>query len=91
MAGDLQWNSLVGEADRAFRLGVQLEKNGQASKASAAFHEVISRLIGMMRGHWVIRMIMRRHRSSAMRLKILIPDGRFRDVIVPSAQGIGTS
>jgi tetratricopeptide (TPR) repeat protein len=39
VAGDLQWNSLVGEADRAFRLGVQLEKNGQASKASAAFHE----------------------------------------------------
>jgi tetratricopeptide (TPR) repeat protein len=39
VSGDVPWNSLVGEADRAFRLGVQLEKNGQASKASAAFHE----------------------------------------------------
>jgi tetratricopeptide (TPR) repeat protein len=39
VSGDEPWNSLVGEADRAFRLGVQLEKNGQASKASAAFHE----------------------------------------------------
>jgi tetratricopeptide (TPR) repeat protein len=39
VSGDIPWNSLVGEADRAFRLGVQLEKNGQARKASAAFHE----------------------------------------------------
>jgi tetratricopeptide (TPR) repeat protein len=30
---------LVGEADRAFRLGTLLERNGQARKASAAFHE----------------------------------------------------
>jgi tetratricopeptide (TPR) repeat protein len=35
----LAWNSLVGEADRAFRLGVQLDGNGQARRASAAFHE----------------------------------------------------
>lgn len=39
VSGDISWNSLVGEADRAFRLGIQLEKNGQARKASAAFHE----------------------------------------------------
>ena len=37
--GDVPYNALVGEADRAFRLGIQLEKNGQARKASAAFHE----------------------------------------------------
>ncbi|GAX12654.1 hypothetical protein FisN_13Lh125 [Fistulifera solaris] len=39
VAGNVAWNSLVGEADRAFRLGVLLEKNGQARKASASFHE----------------------------------------------------
>jgi tetratricopeptide (TPR) repeat protein len=31
--------TVVGEADRAFRLGILLEKNGQARKASASFHE----------------------------------------------------
>jgi tetratricopeptide (TPR) repeat protein len=31
--------TVVGEADRAFRLGLLLEKNGQARKASASFHE----------------------------------------------------
>ena len=36
---DLAWNSLVGEADRAFCWGAQLEKNGQARKALAAYHE----------------------------------------------------
>ena len=39
VSGDLSWNTLLGEADRAFRWGTQLEKNGQARKASAAFHE----------------------------------------------------
>jgi tetratricopeptide (TPR) repeat protein len=39
IAGDIGWNSLVGEADRAFRHGIQLEKNGQARKAAAYFHE----------------------------------------------------
>ena len=39
VSGDIEWNSLVGEADRAFRLGIQLENNGQSRKASAAFHE----------------------------------------------------
>jgi tetratricopeptide (TPR) repeat protein len=29
----------MGEADRAFRIGTLLERNGQARKASAAFHE----------------------------------------------------
>jgi tetratricopeptide (TPR) repeat protein len=39
VSGDIVWNSLVGEADRAFRLGIQLDKNGQARKASGSFHE----------------------------------------------------
>jgi len=39
VSGGIAWNSLVGQADRAFRLGIQLEKNGQARKASASFHE----------------------------------------------------
>ncbi|KAL7560183.1 hypothetical protein ACA910_016611 [Epithemia clementina (nom. ined.)] len=39
VSGDIAWNSLVGPADRAFRFGIQLEKNGQARRASAAFHE----------------------------------------------------
>jgi len=39
ISGNIVWNSLVGEADRALRLGIQLEKNGQSRKASAAFHE----------------------------------------------------
>jgi len=39
VSGTTAWNQLVGQADRAFRLGTQLEKNGQARKASIAFHE----------------------------------------------------
>lgn len=39
MTGEMVWNTLAGAADRAFRLGIQLDKNGQARKASAAFHE----------------------------------------------------
>jgi tetratricopeptide (TPR) repeat protein len=42
VTGDIAWHSLVGQADRAFRLGIQLEKNGQARKASAAFHEAVT-------------------------------------------------
>jgi len=33
---------VVGEADRAFRQGSQLEKNGQARSASVAFHEAVT-------------------------------------------------
>ena len=33
------WNSVIGEADRAFRRGNQLEKSGQARAAAGAFHE----------------------------------------------------
>lgn len=32
-------NVVIGEADRAFMLGMRLEKNGQARAASASFHE----------------------------------------------------
>lgn len=32
-------STATGEADRAFRLGIQLEKAGLARAASAAFHE----------------------------------------------------
>mmetsp|Transcript_1420 Transcript_1420/g.1937 ORF Transcript_1420/g.1937 Transcript_1420/m.1937 type:complete len:447 (+) Transcript_1420:165-1505(+) len=39
VSGNIPWNSLQGQADRAFRLGIQLEKNGRSRKASAAFHE----------------------------------------------------
>ena len=39
VSGDIAWNSLAGQADRAFRLGIQLEKNGRPRKASSAFHE----------------------------------------------------
>ena len=35
--GNIPWNA--GDADRAFRRGIQLEKNGQARKATSAFHE----------------------------------------------------
>lgn len=42
VSGSIAWHSLMGQADRAFRLGVQLEKNGQARKASAAFHEAVT-------------------------------------------------
>mmetsp|Transcript_31140 Transcript_31140/g.73404 ORF Transcript_31140/g.73404 Transcript_31140/m.73404 type:complete len:245 (+) Transcript_31140:186-920(+) len=33
------WNAVIGEADRAFRRGTQLEKSGQPRLASGAFHE----------------------------------------------------
>lgn len=33
------WNEVVGEADRAFRRGNQLDKSGQPRLASGAFHE----------------------------------------------------
>ena len=36
---DIPLSSIRGEADRAFRTGMLLEKNGQARAASAAFHE----------------------------------------------------
>ena len=37
--GQIGWNTVVGEADRAFRLGLQLEKSGQPRPASSAFSE----------------------------------------------------
>jgi hypothetical protein len=37
--GPMTWNTVVGEADRAFRRGVQLEKSGQPRAANGAFHE----------------------------------------------------
>jgi len=33
------WNAVIGEADRAFRRGTQLDKSGQPRLASDAFHE----------------------------------------------------
>jgi len=36
---DIPLSSIRGEADRAFRSGMVLEKNGQARAASASFHE----------------------------------------------------
>jgi len=33
------WNQVIGEADRAFRRGTQLDKSGQPRLASDAFHE----------------------------------------------------
>ena len=42
VSGSISWYSLIGQADRAFRLGIQLEKNGQARRASAAFHEAVT-------------------------------------------------
>lgn len=38
--GPMTWNTVVGEADRAFRRGIQLEKSGQPRAANGAFHEV---------------------------------------------------
>jgi len=35
----IAWNAVVGEADRAFRRGMQLDKSGQPRLASGAFHE----------------------------------------------------
>jgi hypothetical protein len=37
--GPMTWNTVVGEADRAFRQGLQLDKSGQPRSASNAFHE----------------------------------------------------
>lgn len=42
VSGSIPWHSLVGQADRAFRLGIQLEKNGQTRRSSAAFHEAVT-------------------------------------------------
>jgi hypothetical protein len=42
VSGSIPWHSLVGQADRALRLGIQLEKNGQARRSSAAFHEAVT-------------------------------------------------
>jgi len=39
VSGDAPWNSLVGEADRAFKHAITLEKNGRARSAAGAFHE----------------------------------------------------
>jgi tetratricopeptide (TPR) repeat protein len=39
MCGDVAWNTLIGEADRSLRLGIELERSGQARAASAALHE----------------------------------------------------
>lgn len=38
-SNDVSWQTLVGQADRAFKLGTLLEKNGQYRKASSSFHE----------------------------------------------------
>lgn len=35
----ITWNTVVGEADRAFRRGMQLDKSGQPRLANSAFHE----------------------------------------------------
>lgn len=35
----ITWNSVVGEADRAFRRGIQLDKSGQPRLASGDFHQ----------------------------------------------------
>ena len=35
----LAWNTVIGEADRAFQRGSQLDKSGQPRLASDAFHE----------------------------------------------------
>jgi tetratricopeptide (TPR) repeat protein len=37
--GPMTWNTVVGEADRAFRRGIQLDKSGQPRSANGAFHE----------------------------------------------------
>jgi tetratricopeptide (TPR) repeat protein len=37
--GPITWNTVVGEADRAFRRGMQLDKSGQPRKANGSFHE----------------------------------------------------
>ena len=37
--GQVAWNAVVGEADRAFRHGLQLEKSGQPRSATGAFSE----------------------------------------------------
>ncbi|KAG7356731.1 macrocin-O-methyltransferase [Nitzschia inconspicua] len=35
----ITWNSVIGEADRAFRRGIQLDKSGQPRLASGDFHQ----------------------------------------------------
>jgi len=39
ICGDVPWNTLIGEADRSLRLGIELERSGQARAAFAALHE----------------------------------------------------
>ena len=39
ICGDVAWNTLIGEADRSLRLGIELERSGQARAALAALHE----------------------------------------------------
>jgi hypothetical protein len=39
ISGPMTWNTVVGEADRAFRQGLQFEKSGQPRAANSAFHE----------------------------------------------------
>ena len=39
VSGSTPWNTLVGQADRAFCLALSFEKNGQARRASTSFHE----------------------------------------------------
>jgi tetratricopeptide (TPR) repeat protein len=39
ICGNVAWNTLIGEADRSLRLGIELERSGQARAASAALHE----------------------------------------------------
>ena len=39
MYGPMTWNTVIGEADRAFRQGLQLDKTGQPRAAHNAYHE----------------------------------------------------
>ena len=39
ISGTWTWNTVIGEADRAFRQGLQLDKAGQPRAANSAFHE----------------------------------------------------
>ena len=39
ICGNVPWNTLIGEADRSLRLGIELERSGQARAALAALHE----------------------------------------------------
>ena len=39
VSGDTPWNALIGDADRAFKYAIALDKNGRARAAAGAFHE----------------------------------------------------